>query len=468
MAEKTTGSLLGGNIAYHGEFFRDTNNLLTENNYAYSSSGNNEVIINQYNFSSLPSNAYITGYKITIKGGSYRTSSSQSNNTKIAFRFAKDFSNYAGAYDDGISINFITSEHTVISGKTSATTATYENKNSSSSEIQALNQYFSDIKNGNNFGISIRAYYSEVYFVKLELFYMDGWTVLYDTEFNFQKWKEKGITSSTGVVSNITNTGFTMTANANDTYTSESHIFQLIPGETYDIKYETNGAASQECFIFYHTSESANWDQLTNSTTKQFEFTVPAGHPYCSIRVDVNNSGDTITFNNFLIVKHSENWRLNTVSSYTARTSNNAWNFPSVIRQHYTFTNWKDANGTVYNSSSSFPTNDIVLYSQWNINQYTVSTQVSPNESGQVSGGGTYDYNSSINLLAIPANGYKFIKWNNNSVSNPLGITITTNATYIAYFEPNSQIYVGQQQTSGTYVGKQKVSAVYIGTTKVL
>ena len=83
------------------------------------------------------------------------------------------------------------------------------------------------------------------------------------------------------------------------------------------------------------------------------------------------------------------------------------------------------------------------LYAYWQINQYTISTAVTPNGVGQVTGGGTYDCNSSIILTATPTdNTYTFDYWDKNGVrltganetSNTLNITVTETATYTAHF----------------------------------
>ena len=52
-----------------------------------------------------------------------------------------------------------------------------------------------------------------------------------------------------------------------------------------------------------------------------------------------------------------------------------------------------------------------------------------------VSGGGSYVNGSYISISAIPADGYKFKKWDDGNTSNPRYITVSRNATYTAKFE---------------------------------
>ena len=70
--------------------------------------------------------------------------------------------------------------------------------------------------------------------------------------------------------------------------------------------------------------------------------------------------------------------------------------------------------------------------------QYTISTQVSPTNSGTVSGGGTYYGDTQCTLTATANNHYEFSRWTKNgaqvSTSNPYTFTVTGDATYVANF----------------------------------
>ncbi len=57
-----------------------------------------------------------------------------------------------------------------------------------------------------------------------------------------------------------------------------------------------------------------------------------------------------------------------------------------------------------------------------------------------VSGGGTFEWGTEISISAIPADGYKFLYWENSitletDASNPKYITANANVSYTAYFE---------------------------------
>ena len=57
---------------------------------------------------------------------------------------------------------------------------------------------------------------------------------------------------------------------------------------------------------------------------------------------------------------------------------------------------------------------------------------------GMVSGGGSYDYNTTATLTATAATGHHFVQWNDGSTDNPRTVTVTGDTTYTATFAPNS------------------------------
>ena len=83
-------------------------------------------------------------------------------------------------------------------------------------------------------------------------------------------------------------------------------------------------------------------------------------------------------------------------------------------------------------------TGDISLTAIFAVNSYTVTATSADNSMGSVSGGGSYDYNSTATLTATPANGYHFVQWQDGNTDNPRTVTVTANATYTATFEANA------------------------------
>jgi hypothetical protein len=110
----------------------------------------------------------------------------------------------------------------------------------------------------------------------------------------------------------------------------------------------------------------------------------------------------------------------------------------------YTFVNWtKD--GTVVGTSPiyTFTVTEAATYiANFQINSYTISATANPTVGGTVTGGGTYNYGTSITLTATTAEAYTFINWSKDGIvvsnSPNYTITVTEDAAYVANFELSS------------------------------
>lgn len=67
--------------------------------------------------------------------------------------------------------------------------------------------------------------------------------------------------------------------------------------------------------------------------------------------------------------------------------------------------------------------------------QYTITVVSNNTTMGTVSGGGTFTAGSTTTISATPKEGYRFVRWNDNNTQPSRNITVTSNATYTAYFE---------------------------------
>lgn len=70
-------------------------------------------------------------------------------------------------------------------------------------------------------------------------------------------------------------------------------------------------------------------------------------------------------------------------------------------------------------------------------NEYTIDVQSDNATMGSVSGGGKCLYLDTVTIVAKPNSGYKFTRWNDNNTSASRQVSVTGNATYTAYFEPD-------------------------------
>ena len=69
------------------------------------------------------------------------------------------------------------------------------------------------------------------------------------------------------------------------------------------------------------------------------------------------------------------------------------------------------------------------------VETYTITVVANDATWGTVVGGGTYPNGATTTLAAMPNNGYLFEKWQDGVTENPRNITVTANATYVAYFK---------------------------------
>ena len=66
--------------------------------------------------------------------------------------------------------------------------------------------------------------------------------------------------------------------------------------------------------------------------------------------------------------------------------------------------------------------------------EFTITVQSNNEAWGNVIGGGEYKKGTIVQLLATPATGYQFGKWDDGNTDNPRSITVEKNATYTAVF----------------------------------
>ena len=113
----------------------------------------------------------------------------------------------------------------------------------------------------------------------------------------------------------------------------------------------------------------------------------------------------------------------------------------TFTRTGYTFAGWNtqaDGNGTSYADGEELSlTDNLTLYALWTINTYKITAQVANGceGMGEVIGGGTYKYGTTVTLTATANSGYRFVEWEDGETSATRKITVEGNATYTAKFE---------------------------------
>lgn len=389
------------------------------------------LYLNRYNLSALPTNATVISVKVTAK---IKASSTANTHYIFCTRELNSSSSSASNVNDGLHIPFACNgvEETVALPLSSVWT-------------------LSKLRNGGlGIGLSFAGTasnsYVDIYYIYLTVEYKPPKTyVMFDTIFSYQKWKDNGITAaSNATISNITDTGFSITAGAGtEGYTAESPIFPLINGiNKYVVEADITGSGS-EIFMFPRTSSSAGWSQILSTPSKKGTFTFASNDTVFDIRCDSNNGGQTVTYNNFRIYPEGYEYMSTTVAA-DKRYNCNTWSFPpNPTRDYKTFVGWNtkiDGTGTYYTSSSPFPTSDTVLYSIWKAEEKKVSAISSPSDSGTFTGIGKYDLGATAKITAVPNAGYSFLRWSDGVKTATRSIKVESDVTLTAIFEPKTYL----------------------------
>lgn len=106
----------------------------------------------------------------------------------------------------------------------------------------------------------------------------------------------------------------------------------------------------------------------------------------------------------------------------------------------YTFAGW--SNGVTANPYTFAVLSDVeltALFVAEGDEVYMVNVETSDPTMGSVSGGGQRIEGDTMTIRAIANNGYRFVRWNDNDTNDIRTIIVTSDITYIAYFESTTQ-----------------------------
>jgi len=113
---------------------------------------------------------------------------------------------------------------------------------------------------------------------------------------------------------------------------------------------------------------------------------------------------------------------------------------PTPTRTGYNFDGWYTSisGGTRITSTSTYSTaGNSTIYAHWTIQSFTVTLSIGDSGIASVSGGGTYNYGSTVTISANVKSGYSFSHWSDGSAYASMRFTITSNLTLKAYSQAN-------------------------------
>ena len=125
-----------------------------------------------------------------------------------------------------------------------------------------------------------------------------------------------------------------------------------------------------------------------------------------------------------------------TASSVATLLSNDA-------QYTYTFDGWYEGSNKITSNLTLSVSNISAVHTYVakgirTVNKYTITTIAKPSDKGSITGGGTYDYGTQVNLVANPIVGYHFENWDDSSTEGATRkITVIENKTYTANFAIN-------------------------------
>lgn len=112
----------------------------------------------------------------------------------------------------------------------------------------------------------------------------------------------------------------------------------------------------------------------------------------------------------------------------------------AIPNEGYVFQRWSDG---ITTNPRSVTVNAAASYTaifEEEQSEYEVILSVYPEEAGTTEGSGTYEKGSTIQIQAIPEEGFTFVSWSDGNISNPRTITVNStielSANFKQYIEP--------------------------------
>lgn len=211
--------------------------------------------------------------------------------------------------------------------------------------------------------------------------------VTFDNLIDFNAWNK---VAGNGTVSNVTDTGFTITSNeAVSEATSYSPYFAVEAGKKYKIDIDITSGDGWDVYIFFHSDTSTGLGLEFNDGTNRFSsnksgnttqvFTAPTGATKAQIRVDCNGiktgtdekgnaiySGtNTVTFNNIRVYEYDGIDIDVTPANKIANYKETFGTLPVPTREGYAFEGWYDGETLITETSTVTQTSTVFLKSKW-------------------------------------------------------------------------------------------------------
>lgn len=112
----------------------------------------------------------------------------------------------------------------------------------------------------------------------------------------------------------------------------------------------------------------------------------------------------------------------------------------------FDFVNWTK-NGSLISTNSIYSftvTEEANFVAHFQLQSFTINASSNPNNSGTISGSGTYNYGQTCTLTATPNPGYTFLRWTKDgtqvSTNFSYSFTVMESASFVAHFQMNNYV----------------------------
>ena len=219
-------------------------------------------------------------------------------------------------------------------------------------------------------------------------------------------------------------------------------------------------------YLGYNGCEDATINKVTMSF-KGYSNRTGLFTSNCTVDSFYNNpSGSILTLNNYKLGKGSSDSKSITAEIDGSYLNSNIITNANGVRL---VSFGLKLNNPINTGTTIIYITDLTITIDYTLANHTVTVKISPEGTGAVEGGGTYNCGATATLKAVPATGYKFVKWNDDVTTASRTVTVTSNQTYTAYFELDkiNKISADLSQSKRILCDFDEVKAIIIDTTKV-
>ena len=188
------------------------------------------------------------------------------------------------------------------------------------------------------------------------------------------------------------------------------------------------------------TGTTSSSSQKTETYMKSSEFVTLLNNGSDVYQMDVNNEngGFPIFRKSYTITVKTNNSSMGTVSGGGSYKYEATATITATPKTGYQFVKWNDGNTSA--SRTVTVTGAATYTATFSVATYALTVTSANTTMGTVTGGGTYEYNSSVTIKATPKEHYHFVKWSDGNTNASRTVTVTKAATYTATFAIDTHV----------------------------